>query len=125
MALLQLRGPIDRHNRLHAMEAYGAQHRDILSIVLGNGPDDPLAFGGPAIQARHGEVDTGFIHELQAPEIKRGGPLPVGGAGLLDPRRLAFGGMEGLFFRGSPRRLRMRHIVATLTRTPCCCWSWL
>jgi hypothetical protein len=33
--------------------------------------------------------------------------------------------MEGLFFRGSPRRLRMRHIVATLTRTPCCCWSWL
>jgi hypothetical protein len=32
--------------------------------------------------------------------------------------------MKGLFFRGSPKRWRMRHMVATLTRTPRCCWSW-
>jgi hypothetical protein len=121
---LGIRGPIDRHDRLKALEAYRAQPRDSLSIVLRNGPNDPLACGSPAIQACHGEIDTGFIHELQAPEIKRGGPLPVGGAGLLDPRRVAFGGMEGLFFRASPRRLRRRHMVAALTRTPRCCWSW-
>jgi hypothetical protein len=50
--------------------------------------------------------------------------LLVGGTGLLDPRRVAFGGMKGLFFRGSPRRWRTRHMVATLRRNSRWWWSW-
>jgi hypothetical protein len=49
----------------------------------------------------------------------------VVGPRLLDTRRVAFAGVEGLFLRGSPRRWRARHMVGTLTRRPCVAATWV
>jgi len=122
---LGIGGPVDRHHRLEAIDPEGSQQRDILAVVVGDAPDGPLPFRSPAIEASHREIDPGFIHKFQALEREPGGPLTVGGTSLLDPRCIAFGGMKGLFFRGSPRRWRTRHIVATLSRSPRRCRSWV
>jgi hypothetical protein len=81
---LGIGGPVDRHDRLDALEAQRAQHHQIRAIVLGNGPTDAGPLWGPAIQARHREIDTGFIHTPQPPEIEPGVTLKVSGAGRLD-----------------------------------------
>ena len=90
------------HDRLESIAAEGTHQCDIRPIVQGDGPNTPLPPGGSAIQASYREIDAGLIDKLHAPEIERGRALLVGGTGLLDPRRVAFGGMKGLFFAGAP-----------------------
>jgi hypothetical protein len=46
----------DGHHGLEALDAHGSQPGHLGSIVLGNGPDDPLPCGRAAIQTGHGQV---------------------------------------------------------------------
>ena len=70
----------------------------MVAVMLGDCSGDALPLGGPAVQAGHGQIHPGFVDTFQAPGSARGHPLPVARTGVLDAWRLAFGGMEGLFF---------------------------
>jgi hypothetical protein len=61
-----------------ALDAQGAQDRDILSVVLGDRADDPLTRGGSAIEPGHRQIHPRFIYTRQAPEVERGNPLAIG-----------------------------------------------
>ena len=100
------------------MSTEGTQHRDIRAVVLGHTAHDPLTWGGTPIQARHRNIDTRFIHKLQALEVECRDTLEVDRARLLDPRCVLLASVEGLFLRSKPKRCSTRHIVGTLTRTP-------
>jgi hypothetical protein len=92
----------NRSSGLEPLDADGTRQRDIRPVVQGDRPLDPLPLGGSAIQTGQREIDAGFIHKLQAPEIERGRPVLVGGTGLCNPRRVPFGGLKGLFFAAGP-----------------------
>jgi hypothetical protein len=111
-------GTLPHHDRVEPRNAEGPQQGDSRPRVQGDGPHTPLPPRGTAIQARHHQLAPGFSHKLHAPEIAPGCPLLGGGTGLGHPRPGAFGGMQGLVFRGSPRRWRTRHLEATLRHTP-------
>jgi hypothetical protein len=73
----------------------------------------------PPKQARHRQIAPGLVNEFilfDGQWLQHG---LVGGARLLDAWRVALTRVECLFFRGSPRRWRARHIFGTLTRRPC------
>ena len=108
----------DGHHGLQAVDAEGAQHRDIRPVVLGHAADDPLPWESAAIQPGKGQIDARFINKLQAPAIERRQPLAVDCPRLRDVCRVALRRVERLFLRGKPRRCSTRHMVGTLTRTP-------
>ena len=115
---VRVRGALHGHHGLEPLDAKGTHQGDLRPIVQGDGPMDPRSLGGPALQPGHRQIDAGFIHKLQAPEIEGGGPGLVGGTGLFDRWCVTFSGMKGRFVRGSPRRWRTRHMVATRRRSP-------
>jgi hypothetical protein len=115
---IRVGGALHGHHGLQPLDAEGAQPRDIRPIVQRDRAMDPLSVGGPAIPPGHRQIDAGFINKFHAPEIERGRPVLEGGTGLFDLWGVTFGGVKGLFFRGSPRRWRTRHMVATLRRSP-------
>jgi hypothetical protein len=74
----------------------------MLPVILRHAADDPRPCGGTAIQARHRQIDPGFIEEFQALDVARCDLLPGGRARLLDPRGVPCGGMVRLFCEAAP-----------------------
>jgi hypothetical protein len=65
-----IRGSLDRHDGLDAVQAEGRNHGEISAIVLWHGPDDALPPGCSPEPARHGQVDARFIDKFEALEIE-------------------------------------------------------
>jgi hypothetical protein len=66
-----IRGPLDRHDGLDAVQGEGRNHGKVGAIVLWHRPDDALSPRGAAEPPRHGQVDTRLIDKFEAPEIER------------------------------------------------------
>jgi hypothetical protein len=115
---LGIRGPVERHDGLEAVQAEGGDHGQVGPIVLGRGPDDPLATGRAPEPTCHGEVDTRLVDEFAAPELDRLDQCLVVLPRLLDPFGVALRRVERFFLRGNPKRRTTRHMVGTLTWMP-------
>ena len=115
---LGIRGPLARHDGLDAVQAKGCNHGQVGTIVLGHGPDDPLATGRAPELTRHGQVDARLVDEFEALDIERLDQCLVVFPPLLDPLGVALRRVERFFLRGNPKRRATRHMVGTLTRIP-------
>ena len=115
---LSIRGPLDRHDGLDAVQAEGRNHGEIGAIVLGHGPDDPLPTGRAPEPTRHGQIHARFVDKFEALGIERLNQRVVVSPGLLDPLGVALCRVDRLFLRGNSKRWTSRHMVGTLTRRP-------
>jgi hypothetical protein len=115
---LGIRGPLDRHAGLEAVQAEGRNHGEVDAIVLWHRPDDPLPTGRAPEPTRHSKVDARFVDKFEALEIERLNQRVVVLPRLLDPLGVALRRVERFFLRGNPKRRTTRHIVGTLKRMP-------
>jgi hypothetical protein len=115
--------PFHRHHGMEALVPQSRQQGDIRPVVLRHSATDPHPLGSAPIQPGHRQIDARFIDELQALDVDRGDGLLVVRTGLLSAVGVPLAGVERLFLRGSPRRVRRRDMVAMLIPRPCRCWS--
>jgi hypothetical protein len=103
--------------RVHTVEREGGDEAEGFPAPAGDMVDESLAAGSPARSARQREVDAAFVNEPKSSLPPALTPLRKQLAGANYVRSLALRGLEGLFFRVSPSRRRLRHIVVSLTDT--------
>jgi hypothetical protein len=82
---LSIRGPLERHDGLDAVQAEGCNHGAVGAIALWHSPDDPLSPGRTPAPTRHGQGDARFVDECEALEIKRLNQRLVVRPRVLDP----------------------------------------
>jgi hypothetical protein len=86
---LGIRGPLDSHDGLNAVQAKGRNHGEISAIILWHGPDDALLTGGTPEPTRHGQVDARFIDEFEALQIEWLNQRAIALPRLLEPRAVS------------------------------------
>jgi hypothetical protein len=111
--------PVDDHDRLEVLYLEGAQHGDILVVVLGHAAHAPLAWESAAIQERQGQIDTRCTDTLQALVVKRRDSQEVDRACFRDEWWVPLAGAERLFLRGSSSCMTTHDMVGTLMWRPC------
>jgi hypothetical protein len=99
------------------VEREGGDDAEGLPAPAGDVINESLAAGSPARSARQREIDAALVHEPKSSFAPALAPLRKQLAGANYVRSLTFRGLEGLFFRVSPSRRRLRHIVVSLTDT--------
>lgn len=106
-----------KQGRVHAIQRKGRDHREGFPAPSGHVIDEPLTPRRPSLRSSQREIDPALVHEPKPfltpalPTLMK--QLPCSNY----VRPLALRGLEGLFFRVSPRRRRLRHIVVSLTAT--------
>src|ERR1044071_7943396 len=116
---LAIRRPCNRQQRVESAATQGADQRDVLAIVERRAAGRSLATRGAAIPAGQGQIDAGFINELEALQIESADRFLVLRARLLDSGRIALGGVERLFFLGKLSACSKRHRVGRETFCLC------
>ena len=74
----------------------------------------------PGNATSHGQVDPALVDKYQRRALSRFLRLSEPDSRFLDVWAVAFGGVEGLFFRDNPIRRSVRQIVVLLTLRPPC-----
>lgn len=119
-----LSGSLHGHHRVQSSEAQGSNHRQIRPVVDRHAADRPLARWSPTLQARHCQVDPGFINEIEPFHIQRADLLLIRASRPLDPGGVSFAPVERLLLSWQPQRLqqaahrRTRHLLLILLLHP-------